>query len=98
MRAYVSTHRDVFRSPRSAEFDEQTESMLTLRRSPELLEPEHFHHDLFLVLDGHDDSGNGVGSQQWQARGQAKLAKAEAAQGQTTINQKVAAKMFKILL
>lgn len=57
MRAYVSTHRDVFRSPRSAEFDEQTENMLTLRRSPELLEPEHFHHDLFLVLDGHDDSG-----------------------------------------
>ena len=33
---------------------------------------------------------------QW--RGQATVAKAEAVQGQTTINQKVAAKMFKILL
>jgi hypothetical protein len=33
---------------------------------------------------------------QW--RGQATVAKADAAQGQTTINQKVAAKMFKILL
>jgi hypothetical protein len=33
---------------------------------------------------------------QWQ--GQATVAKADAAQGQTTINQKVAAKMFKILL
>jgi len=43
------------------------------------------------VVCGRDDSGNGVGSQQWQARGQAKLAKAEAAQGQTTINQKVLA-------
>jgi hypothetical protein len=31
---------------------------------------------------------------QW--RGQATVAKAEAARGQTTINQKVAAKMFKI--
>ena len=30
--------------------------------------------------------------------GQATVAKAEAAQGQTTINQKVPAKMFKILL
>ncbi len=33
---------------------------------------------------------------QW--RGQATVVKAEAARGQTTINQKVAAKMFKILL
>ena len=33
-----------------------------------------------------------------QRRGQATVAKAEAVQGQTTINQKVAAKMFKILL
>ena len=33
-----------------------------------------------------------------QQRGQAIVAKAEAAQGQITINQKVAAKMFKILL
>ena len=31
-------------------------------------------------------------------RGQATVAKAEAARGQTTINQKVASKMFKILL
>jgi hypothetical protein len=33
-----------------------------------------------------------------QRRGQPTVAKAEAARGQTTINQKVAAKMFKILL
>jgi len=33
-----------------------------------------------------------------QRRGQATVAKAEAARGQTTINQKVAAKMFKIFL
>jgi hypothetical protein len=33
-----------------------------------------------------------------QLRGQATVAKAEAARGQTTIKQKVAAKMFKILL
>ena len=33
-----------------------------------------------------------------QRRGQATVAKAEAARGQTTINQKVAATMFKILL
>jgi hypothetical protein len=33
-----------------------------------------------------------------QRRGQATVAKAEAARGQTTINQKVAAKVFKILL
>ena len=33
-----------------------------------------------------------------QRRGQTTVAKAEAAQGQTTINQKVAAKMFKIVL
>ena len=33
---------------------------------------------------------------QW--RGQATVTKAEAARGQTTVNQKVAAKMFKILL
>jgi hypothetical protein len=43
-------------------------------------------------------SGNGVNSQRRQRRGQAMVAKAEAAQEQTTINQKVAAKMFKILL
>ena len=33
-----------------------------------------------------------------QRRGQATVSKAEAVQGQTIINQKVAAKMFKILL
>jgi hypothetical protein len=33
-----------------------------------------------------------------QQRGQATVTKAEAVQGQTTINQKVTAKMFKILL
>ena len=33
-----------------------------------------------------------------QQQGQATVAKAEAAHGQTTISQKVAAKMFKILL
>jgi len=33
-----------------------------------------------------------------QRRGQATVAKAEAARGQTKINQRVAAKMFKILL
>jgi len=33
-----------------------------------------------------------------QRRGQATVVKAEAARGQTTINQKVTAKMFKILL
>ena len=33
-----------------------------------------------------------------QRRGQPTVAKVEAARGQTTINQKVAAKMFKILL
>ena len=33
-----------------------------------------------------------------QRRGQATVAKAEAAQGQTKINQRVAAKMFKMLL
>ena len=37
---------------------------------------------------GRDNSGNGVGSQQRQARGQAMVVKAEAAQGQTAINQK----------
>jgi hypothetical protein len=36
-----------------------------------------------------------MNAQRW---GQATVAKAEAARGQTTINQKVAAKMFKILL
>ncbi len=40
---------------------------------------------------GHDDSCNGVGSQQRQARAQATVAKAEAAKGQTTINQKAVA-------
>ena len=38
---------------------------------------------------GRDDSGNGVGNQQRQARGQATVVKAEAAQGQTSINQQV---------
>ena len=38
-----------------------------------------------------NDSGNGVGSQQRQARGQATVAEAEATQGQTTINQKTVA-------
>jgi hypothetical protein len=47
---------------------------------------------------GRGESGNGIDSQWRQRRGQATVAKAEAAQGQTTINQKVAAKMFKILL
>ncbi len=43
---------------------------------------------------------NDVGSQQWQWQwwGKAMAAKTEAARGQTIINQKVAAKMFKILL
>ena len=40
---------------------------------------------------GRDDSVNGVGSQQRQVRGQATVAEAEAAQGQTTINQKAVA-------
>ena len=40
---------------------------------------------------GRDDSCNGVGSQQRQARAQATVAKAEAAKGQTTINQKAVA-------
>jgi len=40
---------------------------------------------------GRDDSGNYVGSQQRHARGQATVAKAEAAKGQTTINQKAVA-------
>ncbi len=40
---------------------------------------------------GRDGSCNGVGSQQQQARGQATVAKAEAAKGQTTINQKAVA-------
>mgnify|MGYP006164624791 CR=1 FL=1 len=40
---------------------------------------------------GRDNSGNGVGSQQQQARVQATVAKAEAAKGQTIINQKAVA-------
>ena len=43
------------------------------------------------VVCVHDDSGNGVSSQQLQARGQATSAEAEAAQGQTKINQKAVA-------
>ena len=43
------------------------------------------------VVCGRDDSDNGVGSQQQQAPGLATVAKAEAAQGQTTINQKAVA-------
>ena len=33
------------------------------------------------AVSGRDDSGNGIGSQQRQAQGQATVAKAEAAQG-----------------
>jgi len=40
---------------------------------------------------GRDDSGNGICSQQQQARGQATVAKAETVQGETTINQKAVA-------
>ena len=40
---------------------------------------------------GLGDSGNGIVSQRRQRRGQAPVAKAEAAQGQTTINQKAVA-------
>ena len=40
---------------------------------------------------GRVDSGNGVDSQRQQRRGQATVAEAEAAQGQTTINQKAVA-------
>ena len=40
---------------------------------------------------GGDDIGNGVSSQQRQARGQAMVAEAEAAKGQATINQKALA-------
>jgi hypothetical protein len=40
---------------------------------------------------GHDDSGNGVGSQQRQARGQETVFEAEAAQRQIPINQKAVA-------
>jgi len=47
---------------------------------------------------GRGASGNGVRSQQRQQQGQATLAVAEAARGLTTINQKVAANMFKMLL
>ena len=47
---------------------------------------------------GCDNSCNGVGSQQWQARGQATVAKAKAAQGQTTINQKAIAIPAKTVL
>ena len=43
------------------------------------------------VVCGRNNSGNGVGSQQQQARGQATVAKAEAVQGQTAINQKAVA-------
>jgi hypothetical protein len=52
------------------------------------------------VVCGRNASGNGVRSQQRQRqrRVQATVAEAEAARGQTTINQKVAAKMIKILL
>ena len=40
---------------------------------------------------GRGNSGNGVNSQRWQWWGQATVAEAEAAQGQTTINQKAVA-------
>jgi hypothetical protein len=40
------------------------------------------------VYGYNNHSDNGVDSQWWQRRGQATVAKAEAVQGQTTINQK----------
>jgi len=43
------------------------------------------------AVGGRGDSGNGIDSQWRQQRGQATVAKAEAAQGQTTINQKAVA-------
>ena len=43
------------------------------------------------VVCSRDNSCNGVGSQQQQVQGQASVAEAEAAQGQTTINQKAVA-------
>ena len=50
------------------------------------------------MVCSHDDSGNGVGSQQLQARGQATVAEAEAVQGQTTINQKAVAMAAEMVL
>jgi len=47
---------------------------------------------------GCSDSGNGVNSQRWLWRGQATVAEAEAAQGQTTISQKVVAIAAKTVL
>ena len=43
------------------------------------------------VVCSRDNSCNGVGSQQQQVQGQASVAEAEAAKGQTTINQKAVA-------
>jgi hypothetical protein len=53
-RTFVSKNRDVFRSPRSTQFDDSTEHMLTLRRSS-LVETDTFHENLFLVFDDSDD-------------------------------------------
>ena len=47
---------------------------------------------------GRDNSGNGVGSQQRQVRGQATVAEGEAAKGQTTINQKAVAIAAELVL
>ncbi len=43
------------------------------------------------MVCGGGDSGNGVGSQQWQWRGQATMVEADVAQGQTTINYEAGA-------
>ena len=48
-RTYSSgKNRDVFRSPRSTQFDENTEHMLTLRRCSRvpIIEPDNFSRDL----------------------------------------------------
>ena len=58
-RTYSSgKNRDVFRSPRSTQFDENTEHMLTLRRCSRvpLTEPDNFSRDLYLVFDDLDDN------------------------------------------
>ena len=47
---------------------------------------------------GRDNIGNGVGSQQWQWRGQEIVAEAEAVQGQTAINQKAVGIAAEIML
>ena len=58
-RTYSSgKNRDVFRSPRSTQFDENTEHMLTLRRCSRvpIIEPDNFSRDLYLVFDDMDDN------------------------------------------